>query len=117
MFFDDELKDEQPPDNVVIVEGVVKKVGFHPERLESYRAEVIELLSQLPESFNEKPDGGWSFLQAHMTNEGVHWGEHHDVEALLLLGLGLGLVGYLLPREFWNTMPGGMPYFMIKAPA
>ena len=35
------------------------------------------------------------------------------MEQLFVLGMGLGLVKYGLPRSMWNVLPGGMPYISI----
>ena len=36
------------------------------------------------------------------------------MEALITLGIAAGLVNFLLPREMWKMMPGGMPYLFVK---
>jgi hypothetical protein len=116
LFHKGEVEVGEIPDKYIEARGPVRGVGFHPERLESHRAEVIALLDELPDEFKSVANGGgdgWSFLNAVVDKHGKHWGEHPDAEALLLLGLGLGLVEYLLPRESWSIFPGGMPYFRI----
>lgn len=106
-------KDEDTS-NRVEVRGIVNTFGFHPARLESHRADIASMLGDLPSAFRQSKGGGWSFLNACMTNDGVQWGEHQDMERLLVLGLGLKLVDFMMPREFWSQMPGGMPYFAVK---
>lgn len=104
------------PAEAVIVEGVTRRFGFHPARLESKRAEVTEILRRLPPQFRADAGGGWSFLNACVTAEGEQWGEHRDVEELLALAIGLKLARWLLQRSRWTSLPGGMPYVVFDLP-
>jgi hypothetical protein len=98
-------------------EGCVKAIsvrlhlGFHPGRLESHRKEVREMLMELPITFRKSVGGGWSFLNACTDKDGNMWGQHRDIDELLALGIALGYISFSLPREFWPSLPGGMPYF------
>lgn len=114
VFVDCLFTDEEEKENPVIAEGLTMNVGFNPDRLEFHREEVKDFLMQLPHTFRENDGGGWSFLQACVTNEGYQWGEQRDVQELVLLGVALGYVKYLMPREMWRLLPGGVPYFVIK---
>lgn len=106
----------ETPEGVVIVEGILSRFGLHPERLESHRAEVNEMLMNLPIGFRRSSGGGWSFLQGCQDRNDVQWtGLHQTVGELFTLGIGLGEVSYLLPRELWSAFPGGMPYLVIDA--
>jgi hypothetical protein len=116
LYKSEETPNNLPPADAVIVKGVVRNFGFHPTRLESHRADVINMLNELPPQFHQKTGGGWSFLNACMTKDGHQWGEQLDVEALMCLGIGLKLVRYPLPREMWNVLPGSVPYFVIDIP-
>jgi hypothetical protein len=113
LFTDEELKVSTTP-APVIVEGVLGSFGFHPTRLESHRNFVRECLAQLPKEFMEESGGGWSFLNACMTKNGKQWGEHFNVNELYVLGQALNFVKCLLPRDMWNILPGGMPYFVVR---
>jgi hypothetical protein len=106
------------PANAVLVEGVMENIrfGFHPERLESYRQNVYEMLSELPDQFREDKGGGWGFLNACMTNENVQWGEHLHMQQLFCLGIGLKQVEWLM-RSMQDALPGGMPYVRIAKSA
>jgi hypothetical protein len=89
----------------VRADGIVNNVGFHPGRLEQHRAEIVEMLDELPDQFKESNGGGWSFLQ---------WTDFHQrMEQLFQLGIGINRVKCLLPRELWKALPGGMPYYVI----
>lgn len=46
-------KDGNPKIEIIDAEGIVRKFGFHPERLESYREEVKNILNELPDKFHE----------------------------------------------------------------
>ena len=107
------FEDGEPTDNAVIVDGIMSKFGFHPDRLEASRDQVRGWLEQLPDSFHRDSGGGMSFLNACVTKNDEHWGEHPSMDRLFCLGIGLGLVTNLMPREVWPMLPGGMPYFQI----
>lgn len=95
--------------------GVAAKLGFHAGRVEENAALIKELCDQLPEAFQEKGGEGGSFLNACVTRDGEQWGEHINVDELLMLGLASGWVQYNLPRDQWGMFPGGMPYFKVLA--
>lgn len=95
-----------------IVKGIVSEYGFHPQRLESYKVKIAEMLGCLPDEFREDKGGGWSFLNACNTKDGYQWGEHRNIEQLLALGIATQQAKMLLPREMWHVLPGGMPYFV-----
>lgn len=94
--------------------GAMMRVGFNPERLKEKRQEIEELLNQLPDEFKKSKGGGWTFLNACYTSSGNLWGQHENVDQLLCLGLGIDKVNYMMPRKFWCSLPGGMPYFVVN---
>lgn len=106
MFNDDEIVNGTPIVEPIAVDGVTIKIGLHPGRVEAHKAEISQILIQLPEEFKE----GWSFLNLCMDKDGNHWAEHRTCEELVMLGLSTGLMEYILPREMWSALPGGMPY-------
>ena len=110
-FMDSLFKDGEPTEPRIVVEGMVTTFGFHPERLGSHREIVLECLRELHPNFKRSSGGGWSTLQMAMTKDGHQWGEHRNVEQLATLAIGLGLGAWLLPRDMWPILPGGMPYF------
>jgi hypothetical protein len=111
--------DRIAPDDAVIVQGVLMQFGMHPGRLESHRDEIRTMLSNLPTQFRDQEhggDGGWSFLNACQDANDEQWtGMHQVMDELFVMGIGLGLASYLLPREMWDAMPGGMPYLVVRA--
>jgi len=121
MFRDDELGEDGKtlPEHHVPAYGILVDTAFHPERLESHREEVAGWLQHLPDDFHEHSGGGASFLNAcYLKGETQQapWGEHRNMEQLFMLGTALGLAECLMPRSLWSILPGGMPYYMVKAP-
>lgn len=112
---DQELARPDAHKMVVVSEGIVTSYGFHPGRLQEHKANVARLLERLPPPFFSDEGGGWSFLQACVDRDGERWGEHQSMEALFCLSNALGLSAYLVPRETWRKLPGGMPYIEVKA--
>lgn len=118
LFKPDEIPaDKSLPANAVVAEGIQVKFGFHKERLERHRAEMIEMLGDLPDEFHEGKGGGWSFLNACNTRDGEQWADlHKTVNELFCLAIALGLAKWLMPRELWGSLPGGMPYVVVTLP-
>lgn len=101
--------------NRVRAEGITLKVGFHPVRLEGHKREISELLDELPDEFKSSGGEGMSFLQACNDRHGNQWtGLHHVMEQLFLLGIAIGKVKCLTPREVWKALPGGMPFYAVQ---
>lgn len=105
--------DGEPTESAVIVEGICGKFGFDPVRLEKHKQAIGEMLSMLPDGFKVNKGGGMSFLNACVTADGTHWGEHRSMEQLFALGLATGHATLCLPRQMWEALPGGMPYYSI----
>lgn len=108
------FEDDEPKDNFVTGLGILHNFGFHPQRLEECRYDVYDYLSQLPHTFRKDGGGGWSFLEACVTSDGVQWGEHANMEQLFALGCALKLAEPLLLRERWAMLPGSVPYFVLN---
>lgn len=109
------FEDNESHDNAVIVDGLITKFGFHPERLKEKKDDIISMLSDLPDPFYEKTGGGWSFLNLHETKSGEQWtGYHRKMEELVALGIAIDKAQFVLPKDMWKVLPGGMPYIMIK---
>lgn len=97
----------------------VKGIGmatFCSDRLARHRDQIVAMLDGLPDSFKASGGGGMSFLNACEDANGVQWtGLHRTMERLFLLGIGIGRVVSLMPRELWPALPGGMPYYRVEA--
>ena len=99
--------------DVVPVDGVLHTVCLNRDRLEVRKAEIAELLAELPDGFHKHLGGGWSFLAACDDRHGRQWtGLHAEMERLFMLGLGLELVRECLPG-MRDALPGAMPYYAI----
>ena len=75
------FKDGESTDNAILVSGISRKIGFHPDRLLTVKDEVKGYLSQLPKEFGEEY-GGWSFLNGCVNANEELWGEHENAEQL-----------------------------------
>lgn len=114
LFKDEELQEPgKPPEGAVITDGITSKFAFHRERLQREEKNITAMLEQLPKQFRVGSGDGWSFLAACMREDATQWGEHRDVESLVVLGRAIGKVQWCTPRELWNAFPGGMPYFVV----
>lgn len=111
------LAGEDGRDGSRIVPGIVANYALDRVKLAAAKPEIAAMLLQLDDTFMSGygKGGGWSFLQACNDRRGRQWAdEHRSMEALFVLGLGVDLVDSLLPREMWEHMPGGMPYYSVR---
>ena len=105
---------ETIPIDTVFVEGILHTYAFRPDKLIKHHDEVRGMLELLPDAFRVEIGGGWSFLNACYDRNEVQWtGEHWCMEMLFCLGIGMGLARWLLPKDMWSALPGGMPYVGI----
>lgn len=96
-----------------IVKGIVHNFCFDPERLAANKADIMDLLNQLPNAFHQSHGGGWSFLNACYDKDGWQWGEHANMEELFCLGMAVDAVRELMP-DMRECFPGGMPYYVVN---
>ena len=111
----EEITDEhRAPEGAVIVQGVVRRYGLHPERVKKHDAEIVELLTDLPEEFYTDKGEGWSFLNLCINADGTEWtGFQSSMEQLCVLAIATGHGRWLLPPELWHSLPNGMPYIQF----
>jgi hypothetical protein len=108
------FKEQESTENMVKAEGILRDFGFHPTRLKEREDDIISMLSYLPDSFHEEKGGGWSFLNACNDKDGKQWANlHTTMEQLFVLGLAIGKVKNLIPKEMWKNLYGGMPYYVV----
>lgn len=108
----------EAPADAVLVEGVRLRLGLHPQRVAGHADEIVKNLQALPDTFQQDGGEGMSFLSACNNRDGEQWGEHNDIDHLLVLGLAIKRVAYCMPRDMWRALPGGVPYFVVlNAPA
>lgn len=112
------LVDGTPGPDAVVVEGIVHTYAFQPEKLAKHKLDVAGMLVRLPMEFRPVHmggGGGWSFLNACNDANGEQWtGLHLTMEGLFVLGIAMGMVEWLLPKDMWSALPGGMPYVAVK---
>lgn len=115
LFLECLYQDGEDTSNAKIVEGVMMKVGFKPEALETHKTEIEDLLSQCHPNFMSNSEAqGWSFLNFCQDKDEEQWtGMHAMCDNLICLGLAIDKVKFLLPREFWKALPGSVPYIQI----
>jgi hypothetical protein len=116
LFTEEEMKkytQKELMQKAIKVAGVITSFGLNPDKVALHKKEIMEMLNQLPEEFHNNIGGGWSFLNACNTREGVQWGEHRNMEELFVLGIASNQAAYLMPRELWKSLPGGMPYLVV----
>lgn len=115
LFTKEEAPDGTTPDNTLIVEGIMRKYGFHPDRVAENADAISALLSELPPEFQATNGGGWTFLNACYDRHGNQWtGLHAKMEALFCLGIAAGKARWLADRDMWSAFPGGMPYVSVN---
>lgn len=112
LFRNKELEEDIPP--YTKGTGIKGRLLFHPERLASHKADIEAMCDQLSDDFKKAGGGGSSFLNASITKDGRQWGEHSNIDELLCLGTAIGKIAFLMPRELWSALPGGMPYFVVN---
>lgn len=95
-----------------VTEGVVGRACLDTS---GHEAEIESMLAELPPEFSSTGGGGWSFLNACMDRNGNQWtGLHRTMDRLFMLGIAAGKARWLMPRELWPALPGGMPYVSVN---
>lgn len=99
------------PPGAIKITGLVRNFALHPLRTKERKPRLDEMLKELPNQFSD--GGGWTFLNMPTREGGEQWGEQHHAEALMVLGLAVGSIKYCMPREFWSSLPGSVPYIQV----
>ena len=109
------FQDGEPTENHKIGEAVQMKVRFNPERLKGKEPLIEELLKELPTEFQKDGGGGMSFLNMCNDKNGNQWADmHKTMNELVALGTATGKLSFLMPKEMWSVLPGGMPYLVVN---
>lgn len=110
-------EDNVPHEDAVMVEGVLNTYGLNPKKLELHKQSIIDMVDELPSTFREDSDGhGWSFLNMCFTKNDEQWTSYQTImEQLYVLGIAIDKIKCLLPKDCWESLPGGVPYFCIKS--
>lgn len=108
------FKEGESTENYILGEGCISKVGFHPDRLIEKESDITEMLNQLPDEFKTSGGGGMSFLNLCNDKEGNQWCDlHQTMDELVTMGIATKKASFVMPREFWAILPGGMPYVVV----
>lgn len=103
--------------NCVRAAGITCEVGFQPTRLHAHEAEIRSFVDEMVPQFFPEGGGGWTFLNLAVDRHGAQWtGLHQRMEQLVQLAIATGMGSFCMPREFWNSLPGGMPYVVFSQP-
>lgn len=100
-----------PPDDAILVDGVRMRVGFHKGRTLEHKEDIVSLLDQLTPDLKD----GVSLLSLCQDRDGRLWGQHRDVDLLMMLGMAVDCIVYCAPRDMWEKLPGGLPYYLRTA--
>lgn len=100
-------------DKVVIADAVVHKLALSTAAIAENREEIRSLLNEMDRDFHADGGGGMSMMRMPMDKNGAQWGEQRDAAFLTALGIAAGMARYTMPRDFWPSLPGGMPYVTI----
>ncbi len=104
----------EPPKDAILVEGVLGQIGFNPIRVEKHRETIRGFLNEMPKSFHKSNGGGMSFLNLCQDKHDRQWADAHEsMNMLVCLGLATKMAKYLMGREYWSSLPGGMPYVVF----
>lgn len=114
IFEDCLFKDGEDTSTAKIGNGILSNFGYNPDRLNVHKDDIYSMLRQLPKEFQEDGGDGMSFLNACVDEGGYQWGEHRNMEQLFSLGMAAELCSCPMPREMWNILPGGVPYYVVK---
>lgn len=119
----EEVPTGEVPADAVKVEGIVRTFALHPNRLLAKKQEILALVHEIvPDVYLRAPDGkkregygeGSTFLNFCLDRDGGQWGDHPVMESLYCLAAAIGKAGFCLPRDFWHSLPGGVPYIWFE---
>lgn len=113
----EETPDCQERNGIMYVKSIVNQLAFFDmAKLEKHKKDIADMLMQLPDEFMFTGEGkGWSFVNMGVRKtDGALWGEHRDMDRLLMLGRAVGYVEWLLPRAAWKRLYGGVPYVVVR---
>jgi len=114
LYDNDEAGLNGPPEDAILVQGIMATFGLHPARLETHRAEISEWPKELDDHFIKNKGAGWTFLNLCRDKDDNQWGEHRDMEALFVLCSAVKKAGFCMAKEHWDLFPGGMPYVWFE---
>lgn len=114
IFRDCLVRDGDDQSKVYPVQHITYEIArFSQDRIDQHRQEIHNLVSQLPEKFNN--DGGASFIGTRLNRIGERWTRFEQIqERLVQLGVAIGEIEFVDPRSTWPTLAEGKPRIVIK---
>lgn len=104
---------EKHPEDSRIIQGLTGSFLVAP-RIKEHRAELIEMLRELPDVFRQSVGGGRSFTSMCVDRNGELWtGMHRVMEQFVILSLANELISMTSPIMS-RGLPGGVPIITIK---
>jgi hypothetical protein len=109
---------------VVISESATHNHEFHAGRLREHEREIRVMCDRLDPKFKETGGrGAWYGFANCTTYPGTFeegktaatWGPSAYAGYLVALGLAVGKIKWLAPRDQWAELPAGLPYFVVLA--
>jgi hypothetical protein len=94
------------------VEGLSMSMKFSLTRLLEKKEVIKDLLQQTHKNFHSENgvDGGWTFMNFHVDDNQLAWGDQFQAQELMMLGMAVNLVKYCAPKSEWPNLPMGVPY-------
>lgn len=113
------MENGTPPEDGLVVETVMATVMLNKDRVAEHVDDISVMLDQLPDIFKEGSGEGGSVVLAHQTADGEDWTHELDgrIDMLLALGLSVGKVKFVLPRDLWSVLPDSYPFFVVLSEA
>jgi len=100
----------------VTIKGIILSATFSVANLNAVKEDIVELIMQLPEgAFKGSKDNGLSFLTLCHDKDEEQWTSFHAcVERLMMLAMCIQRCVFLMPRNMWKVLPGGLPYLLFN---
>ncbi len=93
----------------------IDKIFFNINRLLKHQGLIEKILHELPNDFKGSGGGGMSALNAYWNKDGIRWTHNYrSIIQLFTLGIPFKKVEFVLPRNKWQTLDQGIPYFVIN---
>lgn len=94
---------------------IATDVMLNKQIVEDNREKIVEWINELHPNFLNTGGGGWSSLNLCMDKNEEQWtGLQMVTFQLFALASVIGLADFLLPRDMWSVLPGGMPYVVFR---
>ncbi|MGF7535774.1 hypothetical protein AAGG74_19135 [Bacillus mexicanus] len=100
-----EVIDGKVPEDAIVVQGIVNCFALHPLRTRMYKETIKKYLGEISVDLSK----GQHFLNLCYDKKNYQWGDHRQVEQLVVLSIANNLLEYTLPKEYWG-LTKGLPF-------